>query len=275
MPSPFPGMDPYLEDPLLWPSVHHLFISQIGTTLNRLLPSGYVAAFGERVLVAGPDREIYPDVVVKEGAGAGGTVVTSNAGAATAVSDPPWVIAVTSDEVVETFIDIRALAENQRVVATIEVLSPRNKTAGSEGRQLYRQKQREVLASDVHLLEIDLLRSGLHTVAAPREALLRCGTYHYLVSLSRAGRRQECEVWGIALSSPLPQVRVPLSGPDPDVMLNLMQVFQHVYEDGAFERVIDCAAAEDSAFQDGCRMGNGPIATLRRLLTIVDTPSSP
>ena len=54
MPSPFPGMDPYLEDPLLWPSVHHLLISHIGMTLNPLMPPGYVAAFGERVFVAGP-----------------------------------------------------------------------------------------------------------------------------------------------------------------------------------------------------------------------------
>ena len=58
MRSPFPGMDPYLEDPSLWPSVHHLLISHIGTTLNRLLPPGYVAAFGEGVFVAGPDRDI-------------------------------------------------------------------------------------------------------------------------------------------------------------------------------------------------------------------------
>jgi len=232
-------MDPYLEDPLLWASVHHLFISQIGTTLNELLPSGYIAAFGERVLVAGPDRDIYPDVLVKEGVWDGGVVSSSNAGAATAVSDAPWVISVTSDEVVETFVEIRALAENQRVVTTIEVLSPRNKTAGSEGRQLYRQKQREILASDTHLLEIDLLRLGQHTVAAPREALLRRGDYHYLVSLSRGDRRHECEVWGIPLSSQLPRVRVPLTGHAPDVILTLQRVFQQVYEAGAFERVLD------------------------------------
>ena len=63
MPSPFPGMDPYLEHPLLWTSVHHLLIYQIGTTVNRLLPPGYIAAFGERVLVAGPDRDIFQAIV--------------------------------------------------------------------------------------------------------------------------------------------------------------------------------------------------------------------
>ena len=239
MPGPFPGMDPYLEDPQLWPSVHHLMISQIGTTLNRLLPPGYVAAFGERVFVAGPDRDIYPNVFVEDVSAARGGVSSSRGGAATALSDPPWVVAVTSDEIVESFVEIRALTENQQVVTTIEVLSPRNKTAGSEGRQLYRRKQREILASDTHLLEIDLLRSGQHTVAAPREALLRRGPYHYLVSLSRGHQRHECEVWGIALSSPLPRVRVPLSDSDPDVPLDLQEVFRSVYEAGAFQRVLD------------------------------------
>ena len=215
MPSPFPGMDPYLEDPLIWPSVHHLLISQIGTTLNRSLPPGYVAAFGERVFVAGPDREIYPDVLVKDVPDARGDASYHERGTATAVSDAPWVIAVTSDEVVEGFVEVRALAGDQRVVTTIEVLSPRNKTAGSEGRKLYRQKQREILASDTHLLEIDLLRAGQHTVAAPREALLRRRPYHYLVSLSRGNQRHQCEVWGVALPSPLPRVRVPLFGSDP------------------------------------------------------------
>jgi hypothetical protein len=239
MPSPFPGMDPYLEDPLIWPSVHHLLISQIGTTLNRSLPPGYVAAFGERVFVAGPDRDIYPDVLVKDAPIAGGGISSSAGGTATAVSDPPWVIAVIADEVVESFVEVRALADDQRVVTTVEVLSPRNKTAGSEGRKLYRQKQREILASDTHLLEIDLLRSGQHTVAAPREALLRRRPYHYLVSLSRGNRRHECEVWGIALPSPLPRVRVPLSGADPDVVLDLQEIFRSVYEAGAFARVLD------------------------------------
>lgn len=238
MPSPFPGMDPYLEDPLLWPSVHHLMITHIGATLNRALPSGYVAAFGERVYVAGPDRDIFPDVFVK-GPTVPGAAPSSRQAAIGMLGDPPWVVAVASDEVVEGFVEIRALDQDRPVVTTIEVLSPRNKTLGSEGRQLYRQKQREILASPTHLLEIDLLRSGQHTVAAPREALLGRSPYDYLVSLSRGDQRYECEVWGIPMRLPLPRVRVPLSGPDPDVVLDLQAVFRGVYEDGAFERVLD------------------------------------
>lgn len=38
MPSPFPGMDPYLEDSIIWRGVHHELISLIAETLNTLLP---------------------------------------------------------------------------------------------------------------------------------------------------------------------------------------------------------------------------------------------
>jgi hypothetical protein len=115
MPSPFPGMDPYLEDPLLWPSVHHLLISHIGMTLNSLIPPGYVAAFGERVYVAGPDREIYPDVLLKENRGIGGVDSSSAGAAAGATGDAPWIIAVADDEIVESYVEIRALGENSSV----------------------------------------------------------------------------------------------------------------------------------------------------------------
>jgi len=239
MASPFPGMDPYLEDPSIWPSVHHLLITHIGTTLNSLLPPCYVATFQERVFVAGADREIYPDVLVREGPEIGTLSASSRGSELAAIGDPPWLIATADDEVVEPFIELRTAAGDQRVVTVIEVLSPRNKAAGFEGRRLYRQKQREVLASDAHLLEIDLLRSGQHTVAAPREALLRRGPYRYLVSLSRRNQRHRCEVWGILLSSPLPRVSVPLTGTDPDVILDLQAVWQQVYAAGAFRRIID------------------------------------
>lgn len=194
---------------------------------------------GSGFSVAGRDRDIYPDVWLKESVRTGARDSSPSGGAATTVADAPWIIAVTDDEVIETFVEIRTVAEQQRVVTTIEVLSARNKAAGSEGRRLYRQRQREILAGETHLLEIDLLRSGQHTVAAPRDALLRRGLYHYLVSLSRGNQRHECEVWGILLSCPLPRVRVPLAGSDPDVILDLQAVWQQVWEAGAFDRVLD------------------------------------
>ena len=39
--------------------------------------------------------------------------------------------------------------------------------SGEPGRGLYLRKQREILESDVNLIEIDLLRAGMHTAAVP------------------------------------------------------------------------------------------------------------
>jgi hypothetical protein len=58
MSSPFPGMDPYLENPQYRRGLHHLLISHIAETLNtKLLPPNYSADIDERVYIvyeAGP-----------------------------------------------------------------------------------------------------------------------------------------------------------------------------------------------------------------------------
>ena len=43
MPSPFPGMDPYLEAPSIWPDFHHKLAAELSTELNGSLPSPYYA----------------------------------------------------------------------------------------------------------------------------------------------------------------------------------------------------------------------------------------
>jgi hypothetical protein len=43
MPSPFPGMDPYLEAPDIWPDFHDALAGEISSELNRTLPRPYYA----------------------------------------------------------------------------------------------------------------------------------------------------------------------------------------------------------------------------------------
>ncbi len=38
MPSPFPGMDPYLEDPAFWEDFHDRFVTYWSDVLNGSLP---------------------------------------------------------------------------------------------------------------------------------------------------------------------------------------------------------------------------------------------
>jgi hypothetical protein len=119
------------------------------------------------------------------------------------------------------------------------VLSPPNKTNGHIGRFQYRRKQEDLLRSSVSLLEIDLLRRGEHTVAAPLAELARRGSWDYLVSLHHGGLGLEYDVWPVLLRDPMPRIRVPLAGGDPDLELDLQAVFTRFYDENAYARRID------------------------------------
>ena len=254
MPSPFPGMDPYLENRAIWPDLHQRLITYSADALQPLLRPRYHARIGERLYVIPPYRAIYPDVTVvqrrpvPEPAPAAGTAVLT--------PDAPLVVTVPPEEIREPFVEILDLAGGGRVVTVIEVLSPANKTPG-EGHELYRRKQKEVLASDTHLVEIDLLRQGEHTLAVPRHALDPHRPWHYGISISRAGQRERFEVYLLTIRQRLPRIAIPLQAPDPDVALDLQAVFERCYEHGAYPDLIDYGAdpevpvpPEDAAWAD-------------------------
>ncbi|MBI1987665.1 MAG: DUF4058 family protein [Nitrospinae bacterium] len=240
MPSPFPGMNPYLEHPVLWPGVHQGLITYATETLNAILPPRYVASINERLYVVQPERDIYPDVVVVEHPSPQRPMRQGTGETATGVAvDPPWVLTIDSVEMREVFIEILSVADESRVVTVIEVLSPSNKADGSEGRQLYLTKQQEILESQAHLIEVDLLRQGEHTVAVPRGTLLRRGKWDYLVCLHRGGQGRRYEVWAIPLRQRLPCIGVPLADGDPDVALDLQAVFNRCYDACGYARRLD------------------------------------
>lgn len=239
MPSPFPGMDPYLEHPAIWPDLHQSLITYSRDALQPMLRPRYHARIGERLYVIPPYRAIYPDVTVVQRRPAPEPV--SAPGTAVLTSDTPVVLTVPPQEIREPFVEILDLAGGGRVVTVIEVLSPANKTPG-EGHELYRRKQKEVLTSDTHLVEIDLLRQGEHTLAVPWHALELYRPWHYLVSVSRAGQRDQFEVYFLTVRQRLPRVAIPLKAPDPDVVLDLQAVFERCYEHGAYADLVDYSA---------------------------------
>src|SRR5439155_25358177 len=118
----FPGMDPYLEDPQIWPGVHAALIVYIRDQLQPALRPRYIAAIEERVFVEGPDREIVPDVWLKRSrSNHGGRAV------AQANGDAPVLVRVPALEVHESYVAILDRQTGQRVVTVIEVVSPTNK----------------------------------------------------------------------------------------------------------------------------------------------------
>jgi hypothetical protein len=235
MPGPFPGMDPYLERRDLWPDVHQRLITYSADTLQPQIRPRYHARIGERLYVIPPHRSIYPDVTVTQRQPA---TTAEGRGVAALMADAPMVIAVAPEEVREPFIEILDLAHGGRVVTVIEVLSPANKTPG-EGHEAYRRKQEETLASDTHLVEIDLLRQGVPTVAIPPHYLTPYQPWHSVICISRAGRRERFEVYVRTIRQRLPRIAIPLHPPDPDVVLDLQAVLERCYEHGAYSDLID------------------------------------
>jgi hypothetical protein len=246
MPSPFPGMDPYLEDTAHFRSFHHGFISAICAALNRTLPPRYAAKSDERLVVAEQGGDRWPDVTVSRRPSGSRDAPA----AAAAVADPALYVRSALQERHEAFINIIIPRPYRRLVATIEVLSPTNKAAGSRNRDAYLAKQTELLASDSHFLEIDLLRGGAHTVAASAESPPRPSGWHGVVCLHRSGT-DGFELWPVAMQNRLPRIPVPLVDGDADVVLELQSAFDRCFEEAGFARDVDYDGPPPGAFSAG------------------------
>ena len=204
MPSPFPGMDPYLEDPAKWSGVHAAILGAIFERLGPAVRPKYAVRFEEPVFVTGEDdpgyRPVVPDVrVVERDAGE-----PSRSFSSTLIAEPIRVALPAEEEVRERslhVVDVR----DRSVVTVIELPSPTNKASGSFGRASSLRKRREVLAGYAHWMEIDLLRDGLRT---PRPA--NVPETDYRVYLSRGGVPREAFAWPVRLVDRLPVVAVGL-----------------------------------------------------------------
>jgi hypothetical protein len=143
MPSPFPGMDPYLEDPAFWSDFHASFITYWRDALSDCLADNYEARIDEKVRlveVAPPRRELI------------------------------------EEETHERYIEILHRPE-RALVAVLELLSPANKE--EPGRSDYLAKRNALLRYPIHLVEVDLLIGGRRL---PPEDALPPGDYYALVS---------------------------------------------------------------------------------------------
>ncbi len=134
-------------------------------------------------------------------------------------ADTPVVVSVPPEEVRKPFIEILDLVKGGQVITVIEMLSPANKTPG-EGHELYRHKQKDTLASETHLVKIDLLCQGVPTLAIPAHSLTPYRPWHYVVSFGRAGQWEQFEVYLRTLRERLPRVVIPLRAPNRDGVLD-------------------------------------------------------
>lgn len=234
MPSPFPGMDPYIEHPEIWSDFHNNIASEMQGRLNSRIRPRYVARLIPRVtyevVEIAQARGIRPDVGIW-GQPPPGRALRE----ASAVMTPAPVESAVSWEFPLRLASVEIQAtETLQLVTAIEILSPVNKQRGHDAHADYLRKRRDLLRSAAHLIEIDLLRGGERP---PLERPVPSASYY--VMLSRADRRPNVEVWPIQFQDKLPVLPVPLLEPDPDVPLDLSEAAAAVYERGGYADLID------------------------------------
>lgn len=232
MPSPFPGMDPYLEG-ALWLDVHSALAAKVRQLLAPQVRPRYVVRLAVYLVEdTAPEGEIgilYPDVEVLRPS------ALSEAAATYAIAASPFTPAVLVPAAAPFTVrvpevEIRDAGDN-RLVTAIEILSPVNKR--EPGLSLYRRKRQQLQRAGVHLIEIDLIRRGQRPCDYPT-----LPSTPYLITLLRS-RAAHVEAWPLTLDQPLPTIPVPLRPPDADAVLDLQAALTAIYVEAGYDLSID------------------------------------
>ncbi len=231
MPSPFPGMNPYLEQEDVWQDFHQSFIPWAREALMQQVAPAYVVKVDEYLFIheLSAEQRLYAgraDVSVSRPPVAGSISQPGAALAAPTYAHIPPAVDIER----HSFLEIQDRADRQ-VVTVLELLSPANKYAGPD-REQYLGKRRQILQSRAHLVEIDLLRGG------PRLPLNDLPDCDYYVAVSRTEERPRVGVWPLRLRDRLPVFPVPLRAPDPDAHLDLQELLHRVYDGAGYVNYI-------------------------------------
>ncbi len=214
MPSPLPGMDPFLEDERHWPVFqHHL----VGCLYQMLLP-GLVDRYRARVC-----QRHY-------------------------VTEQALFTSVIREEHHEENIEIRQRTDN-RLITLVDVVSPANRTTAS-GRQAYLEKRKEGRSAGANLVEIDLVLQGQPMLDYSREGLPE---WDYGVTVTRSTQPERYEIYTATLQKRLPRFRLPLAADDRDTVLDLYAAFARAYDQGNFAAKIDYQRDPPTSLRDADR----------------------
>jgi hypothetical protein len=232
MPSPFPGMDPYLENPSIWSDFHGTFLVCLRAELNRLLPKGFVARWDRYVWVDDPDCDSLqvlgqPDVFVSDLVGG-----ESPAPAGTILAAPATITLPVLDPKGKPFVKIIDV-QKRRVVTVVEMLSPANKKAGKD-RDAYLAKRQEYLRAKTNLVELDFLRTGLRP---PVEGGRPPGDYYVIVS--RVEDYPRAAIWPLTVRDSIPPLPIPLVPELEPVWMAIWPSMAQAYQDARLDDDID------------------------------------
>jgi hypothetical protein len=237
MPSPFPGMDPYLEKPSSWSNVHHELISGIRAALTQQLRPHYSVHVEERIYLSrpnAPDRRVWvPDLHLTRESKRRPGVSESRRSTLLEVAEPIVAITLLDEEIHENYLQVIDVSDRS-IVCVIEVLSPGNKMAGADGLESFQAKRNQVMRSPAHWVEIDLLRAGISLALEEK-----IPDHEYLIHVSPVERRRKGLLWPIRLFQRLPEIRIPLRPKDGDTPLDLQAVLDTAYDRAGFDLDID------------------------------------
>jgi hypothetical protein len=234
MPSPFLGMDPYLEHPSLWSGVHHWLIAEIARVLVPQLRPKYFVAIEERIYETMGEESMLvgiPNNSVVQTARVAATENSSYVAIATPPSEPISVIVPMPEILREGYLEVRQVG-TEEVITAIEVLSPKNKRPG-KGRNQYEAKRQKVLGSRTHLVEIDLLR-----LWRPMQ-VFGYDRSHYGILVSRSDRRPRADLYAFDLQNVIPSFPLPLQSGDVEPIVHLQSLLNEIYDRGGYDLRLD------------------------------------
>lgn len=234
MASPFPGMDPYLEHPEIWPGVHLLLIAALAESLAPQLRPKYLVSVEVRMYETTGEQSLLvgiPDVVVQKSQ----RQRNRQPSIVTVASPPsqPTVVQVPMPVTIrQGYLEVREVATKE-VITAIELLSPINKRPG-RGRQTYENKRERVLGSSTNLVEIDLLRAY-----DPMPVFGDNLQSHYRILVSRSDLRPQAELYKFDIADRVPSFKLPLRSDDQAPTVNLKQLLDDIYERSGYDLKLD------------------------------------
>lgn len=243
MRSPFPGMDPYLEQSGVWRTLHHHLLMGIKAELQPLLRPRYWVATEERTYENLPE-----DVVIRGLPDASVVHVRDEPRGlktGTATLPPSVEVSIPLPQVFRERYLVIQEPKTGEVITVIEVLSPSNKAPGPN-REDYIRKRQTILCSLTNLVEIDLLRSHPRLPVVPS-----LPPYDYGVLVCRSSNAGHYRLHPFTVRDSLPVVSIPLRPGEEDVPLDLGRAFTYAYDLGSFDLIVDYREPPDPPLPPG------------------------
>jgi Protein of unknown function (DUF4058) len=230
MPSPFPGMNPFLEQDDVWQDFHDTFIPFVRDALASQVAPHYIVKVEAYLFIHEPPAEQrilvgHGDIGLSRSNGVGRSAT------ATATRRLPARIRIPSvDTEKHLFLEIRDRL-NRELISVIEMLSASNKKSGPD-REQYLAKRGSMMRSAAHFVEIDLLRGG------PRMPMENAVPSDYCIMVSRVDDRPDADFWPLSLRDSLPTIPIPLRPPHSDAEVDLQAVLHRVYDSAKYGHYI-------------------------------------